>query len=381
MNCPAPGASLNGYSAYYTASMTPILLLEINEVPWRLLDRYLGRPEFPHLNRFFAQSSHFTTLAVDVGELSPWVTWPTFHRGMNNEKHGIKNLGQDPSTFKGKPIWREIRERGGSIGICGSLQSWPPTDPGEGGFYVPDTFARDESCIPSYLAPLQSFNLAQVRRNARTVSGALPHAADVMKVAASSWRSGIRFRTGARVAVQLLRERLDPALTARRPIFQTVLFWDVFRKHFKPHRPPHLSTFFTNHVAGVMHRFWKDVFPEDFPGHSGDGERSHEWVMRFALKVLDDILRDVLRWSAVNPELVAVFASSMGQAAVHRGYHEGVELVVEDLAFLMACAGLRREEYTPLLAMAPQVAVEVGDESPRARARWIIGVADFVGGG
>jgi len=349
--------------------MTPILLLEINEIPWRLLDRYLGRPEYPHLNRFFEHSSHFTTMAVDIGELSPWVTWPTVHRGMNNEHHGIKNLGQNASTFKGKPIWQEIRERGGSIGVCGSMQSWPPLEPGEGGFYVPDTFAHDEQCYPAYLNPLQGFNLSQVRSNARVVRDSLPRATDVLSVASSSLKSGVRLRTGARIASQLLRERIDKSLVVRRPIFQTVLFWDVFRKHFKPHRPPQLSTFFTNHVAGVMHRYWKDIFPEDFPEKSGNDSASHEWLMRFALGVLEEMLGDILEWTVANPELVVVFASSMGQDAVHRDYHEGVELVVEDLPLLMAQAGLSRSDYLPMLAMAPQVAVEIGDESLRARTR------------
>ncbi len=183
--------------------MTPILLLEINEIPWRLLDRYVDRPEFGNLNCFFRRSDHYTTLAVDTGELSPWVTWPTFHRGMNNEQHGIKNLGQDPSTFKGKPIWQEIRERGGSIGICGSMQSWPPVAPGEGGFYVPDTFAHDERCYPPYLNPLQAFNLAQVGKNARVVSDSMPRASDVVGVASTSLKSGVRLRTGARILAQL----------------------------------------------------------------------------------------------------------------------------------------------------------------------------------
>jgi hypothetical protein len=62
----------------------------------------------------------------------------------------------------------------------------------------------------------------------------------------------------------------------------------------------------------------------------------------------------------------------MGQAAVHRDYHEGVDLVVEDLALLMARAGLSRSEYVPLLAMAPQVAVEIQDESLRARTRSVL---------
>src|SRR6266850_5721358 len=163
--------------------MTPILLLEINEVPWRLLDHYKRR--FAHIEQFLDGAHQFTTLTVDTGELSPWVTWPTFHRGMNNEAHGIKNLGQDPATFRGKPIWQEIREQGGTIGICGSLQSWPPIEPGEGGFYLPDTFAHDESCFPPALNPIQAFNLAQVRKNARVVSGALPGVKEVSTLASS----------------------------------------------------------------------------------------------------------------------------------------------------------------------------------------------------
>ena len=161
--------------------MTPILLLEINEIPWRLIDRYGNERAFSNISRFLKQAHQFTTVAVDTGELSPWVTWPTFHRGISNERHGIKNLGQDPATFKGKPIWEEIREQGGSIGICGSMQSWPPIDPGENGFYIPDTFAHDERCYPSYLDPLQAFNLSQVRLNGRVVSRALPGAGESVR--------------------------------------------------------------------------------------------------------------------------------------------------------------------------------------------------------
>jgi len=352
--------------------MTPLLLLEINEVPWRLLDRYLGRPELAQVNRFFSESSHFTTLAVDTGELSPWVTWPTLHRGMNNERHGVKNLGQDPATFRGKPIWQEIRERGGTIGICGSMQSWPPQEPGDGGFYIPDTFAHDERCIPSYVSALQAFNLSQVRSNPRVVTGAMPKATEALRVAFSAPQAGVRLLTGARIFGHLVHERFDRAKRVKRPVYQAVLFWDVFRRHFNARRPPQFSTFFTNHVAGVMHRYWRDVFPEDFPHEPLANGESHEWLMRFALRVLDDMLRDVLEWADANPELVVVFASSMGQDAVHRDYHEGVDLVVEDLPLLIAQTGLERSQYRPLLAMAPQVAIEVQDQTLRDRTRSIL---------
>jgi hypothetical protein len=347
--------------------VTPILLLEINEVPWRLLDRYGADPAFPHLRRFLADARQYTSVAVDTGELSPWVTWPTFHRGINNERHGIKNLGQDPATYGGVPIWEEIRKRGGSIGVFGSMQSWPPQDPGPGGFYVPDTFAHDERCEPAALSRLQAFNLQQVRRNARVVDRAMPSIGEALSLLSDFRHAGVRWSTLARLAMQVLAERFDSTRAARRPIFQGVLFWDVFRKHFDARNPPAFSTFFTNHIAGVMHRYWKDLFPEDFPGEAIDPSRDR--LMRFALGVLDDMLADVERWRRENPALVVVFAASMGQDAVHRDYHEGFELVVEDLALLMQAAGLGREDYKALIAMVPQVAVEVPDAAKRAWAR------------
>jgi hypothetical protein len=91
--------------------MTPILLLEGSEVPWRLIDRVASAPTLPRLIEFFRALSHHMTLAVDAGELSPWVLWPTFHGGIANERTGIKVLRQDPATFGGGPIWKSTRKQ------------------------------------------------------------------------------------------------------------------------------------------------------------------------------------------------------------------------------------------------------------------------------
>ena len=155
------------------ATAHPLLLLEINEIPWRLLDRYRSTAGYGNIGRFFDRAETFTTLTQDTGTLQPWVTWPSFHRGIPNQEHGIRNLGQDPSTFRGVPIWDEYRRRGFSVGVCGSMQSWPPKDPGPGGFWVPDTFAQDERCIPATVEPLQRYNLNLVRMNGRVVSSTL----------------------------------------------------------------------------------------------------------------------------------------------------------------------------------------------------------------
>lgn len=242
----------------------PLVLLEINEVPWRLIDRYRFQQGFPNIKSFFEQADCFTTRAVDTGELSPWVTWPTLHRGMNNEAHNIRHLGQDPNTFRGTSIWEEFRRAGDSIGVCGAMQSWPPIDPGVNGFFVPDTFAHDSQCFPPSLMPFQAFNLGQVKKNPRIINRSSIGLIEGLKVARSALSSGVHIGTLFRIAEQLVAERVDPGKLARRPIFQTVLFWDIFSKQFDPANPPAYSSFFTNHVAGIMHRFWRDVFPEDF---------------------------------------------------------------------------------------------------------------------
>jgi hypothetical protein len=353
-----------------TASTSPILQLEINEIPWRILNHY--RDRYPHIREFFASAKELTTATVDEGELSPWVTWPTIHRGLPNTQHRSLNLGQDPTTFRGTPIWDEYLARGYSVGLFGSMQSWPARDPGPGGFWVPDTFAHDERTIPSHIEPLQRFNLDQVAHNGRVVVGSRLKPALQPRFFMSLLRSGVKGKTLLRVARQLADERRDSNLRARRPIFQTVLFWDVFKHLYRPRDPPAFSTFFTNHVAGVMHRYWHHLFPGDYPPDAQPKERIHHETIDFAMSVLDDILSNALDWMRSNPNLSVVFATSMGQGPVHRLAHHGHEAVVRDTAKLLLAVGIGREQFQPLLAMAPQIAVETRDAATRARAKELL---------
>lgn len=337
----------------------PLLILELNEIPWRVIDRFCAQPEYPALTRFFATARNLTNVAVDSGELSPWITWPTFHRGTPREVHRISHLGQDPATFRGTPIWREYRQRDYSIGIFGSLQSWPPIDPGKHGFYVPDTFAHDATCVPARLSPLQSFNLAQTAANGLVISRRSILSRQTLQLLKALPAVGITSRTLLMALAQLAAEQLDRTKTSRRPIFQAIVMWDVFRKLFDPVHPPALTTFFSNHVASAMHRYWNNLFPEDFGERNANLPRPYLDTMRFAMKIVDRIVADAMGFSAANPELIVVFATSMGQAAINRDYYEGIHAVLSDFDHLAARLGLASGSYRPLLAMVPQVAVEI----------------------
>lgn len=349
--------------------MRPVLLLEINEVPWRLLDHFMDHERLPNIRRFFSSAQCFTTRSTDEGELSPWITWPSFHRGVPNTQHGIQFLGQDPVSFKGTPIWDEYRARGHSIGLFGSLQSWPPKDPGPGGFYVPDTFATDERCIPAWVEPFQAFNLKQTASNGRVINSKSLYDFTNLKFALNLPRLGIRPRALAAVASQLALERIDTKLTARRPIFQGILAWEIFRKLFDPATPPAFSTFFTNQVAGIMHRYWDQVFPEDFSHSTDVGQRPHVDTMLFALESVDEMVADAMSFCETNPELIVVFAASMGQGPVVRSNHTGYELSIPRVGDLILACGLTPHDFEPLLAMVPQVCVQIPDRAKRSLVR------------
>lgn len=342
-----------------------ILQLEVNEISWKFLDSYLARPEFPHIAEFFRSAKRYRSMVVDGGEMSPWVVWPTIHRGMNEKGHHIHSLGQDPSTFGGIPIWDEVRRNGKSIGLFGALQSWPPKDPGVGGFYIPDTFSRDAQCIPHSLSPLQQLNLSLVSKNYRIRDGDYLSSLNWRAVAAIPG-SGVRLRTLARIAGQLLLEKMDSRFCARRSVFQNILFWDVFKALYNHRDPPAYSSYFSNHLASAMHRYWNYAFPEDFPEERRPKDNFHKGTLDFAMHVLDDMLADVLGWMKENPKLTVVFASGLGQDSIIRHRHEGRELAIRDVGRLMDRLGLPSGTFKPLLAMMPQVAVAIPKDKLRS---------------
>src|SRR5205807_181013 len=131
----------------------------------------------------------------------------------------------------------------------------------------------------------------QVRRNGRVIRSDGLMSRESLRLLLSLPKLRIRAGTLGTVVAHLVREKIDPISLARRPCFQALLLWDIFTGLYRPHDSPVFATFFTNHVASIMHRYWKDVFPGDFQD-SVHQCGPHSATMLFALKVLDGILDD-----------------------------------------------------------------------------------------
>jgi hypothetical protein len=63
--------------------MRRIILFELNEVPWRVIDHFVAAHADSALARMVASAVQHETLAEDT-LLSPWITWPTLHRGVTS---------------------------------------------------------------------------------------------------------------------------------------------------------------------------------------------------------------------------------------------------------------------------------------------------------
>ena len=76
-----------------------VVLFELNEVPWRIVDDHVAQHPGSNFARALERSHQYEAVAADRGHLSPWVTWPSLHRGVNDQRHMIGDLGQDLAAF------------------------------------------------------------------------------------------------------------------------------------------------------------------------------------------------------------------------------------------------------------------------------------------
>jgi hypothetical protein len=323
-----------------------VIMYELNEVPWAIVDWYTAKRPSSNIADIVAASRNYTTVTTDKGELHPWVTWPTLHRGVDNTVHKIEFLNQDLSSASGyPPLWETAVKAGKNVGVFGSLQSYPVPRDQHYAFYVPDTFAPTADAHPARYKPLQELNLRQTASDGGVVS-AVKIDGSVAKIFLRLFKAGLSLKTVLRLANQLVLERRDPAYKTRRAVLQAPVAFDVFLHAYKRSRPD-LCTFFTNHVAGMMHRYWKHALSSDHLEQRRDPVRASN--IAFAMDVADQQI-GILRRLADDAGASLLILSSMGQAPINR--RGGDQLRIADMARFVQAIGFEGA-FTSQLAMHP----------------------------
>ena len=333
-----------------------IIFYELNEVPDNVFQRY--RKKSKRFNYLLNKFSIYKTKSLDKCILSPWITWPTVHRGVRYEVHNIKNLGQNVTTQNEKypPLWMELKNRGYKVGVYGSLHSNQlPKDYKEYSFYVPDPFSDHSKCEPKFLEPIQDFQLKLTRASSRNVERSFVKKLS-LRLFFSFLKSGITLRTYIKLIKQLLHEKFDNAKVSRRRISQTIMNFDIYFSLLKSSSPD-FSSFFTNHVASSMHRYWEAAYPEDFKGKNKQDSiwlKTYKNEVNFSMSVFEGHLQKLLNYAENHGNCEIWVCTSMGQAPVLDYEPINTQLYLTDPLKLLDFLGLNPCNYEIKPAMMPR---------------------------
>lgn len=337
-----------------------VILYELNEVPWEVVDIYVKNRPDSNLAALLQEGQSQTTVHEDRPEqqgLQPWRTWPTLH--MSTYAHNSFDLGQDPTTFKGDPIWDVAEAAGLSVGLFGPMQSWPARQFKHGGFYIPDTFSQDAKTYPQSLERFQTFNLAMTGANGFSPDAVL-NPKMLAGTAVDMLRQGLTPRSAVTLASHLVKERRDPRFKAFRSAMQAPLSFDLYwNAHLK--HDPRLSIFFTNHVAGMMHRFWGDTMPGYTEKFEYDPDEVYGSFIVEAMDIADQQLGRIRKYLAKHPRTMLVVSASMGQGPVEALKLSENLFVLEDHNKLVSTLGLAPAELG--LAMYPMTSLVFASEA------------------
>ena len=338
-----------------------VILFELNEVPYKVIYHFCKLYPESNIAKVFLKGRKYETYAEDIGHLSPWITWPTVHRGVTNEKHFISDFGQDlDEQEKQYPaIWNILAKNKVKVGLFGSLHTYPmPQSMENFSFYMPDTFAAGSECFPKKLQPFQHFNLTMARDNSRVVNKKIP-ISEAMKVLTKLPDMGLKLKTASDIAAQIVDERINKWKVVRRRTCQSLIGFDIFYKQLETQKPD-FATFFTNHVASSQHRYWAAAFPDDYENL----KLGREWIetyngeIIYTMKKADEMIGRLVKFIEKNPEYSIWILSSMGQQAVE-AREIYTDLFVTDGKKFMDNFNLGSGAYELKPSMVPQFNVQL----------------------
>ena len=341
-----------------------IVFLELNEVPSLVFQRYANKNKsFANL---LAKFSEYKTYSYDEVHLSPWITWPTVHRGVTFKKHQIENLGQDikESNKFYPPVWETLKEYKLSVGIYGSLHSSSQIkNLSDYKFYIPDIFSSESKCYPNKIQPIQDFQLKLSRKSARNIDKNIGGISS-LKVIFALLKNGLSLPIALKIAKQLFEERLQKHKLSRRRIIQTDINFDIFTNLLRKNNP-NFSTFFSNHVASSMHRYWEASYPNDYNKQiqSKKWQKKYSKEIDFAMNSTEKIIRELVNYSQNRPNCEIWICTSMGQAPIQNYESISTQLTLEDNERFLNYLDLDSRKYTIKPTMMPRFTFESKDKS------------------
>lgn len=221
-----------------------LLLLELNEVNFDYIEKYVAAGKLPNFARLIKQHGLYRTTSEDRYErLEPWIQWVTAHTGKTFLEHGVFRLGDIVGTDIPQ-IWEVLEGSGLRVGAISPMNAkYRLRDPA---FFVPDPWTRTQIKASAALRALYAGLVQAVNGNAEsklTLRSACSLLAGAARYAAPS-----NYRKYLRLATRAIGGRW------RKALFVDLLLSDVFIHEVKRSKT-HFATLFLNAAAHIQHHY------------------------------------------------------------------------------------------------------------------------------
>ena len=294
------------------------VVIEINEVPLRILKYYSDLNSNSSISHLLSQSLVLRTEAKDVEKslLYPSQTWASLNTGVPYTLHKIREYN-DPKPNSYPLYWKILAENGLNVGLINTLHSSPLNSYINNKLYkfvIPDCFAKNNLTKPNNYQCFQELNTRTTLNNGRVINSKFPYQKALETLVKSS-ELGIELKTLINAAILVAQIKIGKVNKGRLRNLQFTMLANIFLKQIQT-KNVDLAVFFTNHIAANMHRYWYALFPEDYNIEL----YSQEWIDKFSseiirsLDLLDNFLHKLITYCQKH-QRVLILVSSMGQTA------------------------------------------------------------------
>src|SRR5262245_3961743 len=334
--------------------VTPVILIEFNELCPDLLAKWLKAGELPNVSGSDEASQVFITRrdVTDPVFPEPWIQWYSLHTGLSFEQHRVFHLVDGPRHFH-RDIWSLLSEQGQPVWICSSMNARAVEKPGSA--FLPDPWCTNTPCHPQDMAVYHDFvsrHVQEYTNRDRSFS-----VRDYARFGLFLVSHGLSAKTVARTAVQLISDAVSKGRTKwQRASMLDRFQLDLFRHYYRRLKPA-LSTFFANSTAHYQHSYWRHMAPEVFQVVPTEEERKQfRDAILFGYRQMDSLLGDFFQLERESGALLVLTTALSQQPFLKRETRGGQRFYrPRDLAGLLTRLHVRYQAIEPVMAHQFQI--------------------------
>jgi hypothetical protein len=290
------------------ASDKKLVLVQLNELSFDAVRRYIPRLGLPSFQKLLAGQFTTTTAEDSYPLLEPWIQWPSVYNGQSAADHGLTRLG-DAVGHHVPQIFEQLEAHGIRVGCVAAFSAENRLQ--NPAYFLPDPW----TCTPSdrsWWSRVLSQSIGQiVNDNAHqrvTVRSLVHLALGVLRFARPRhWDLYIKLTLTARGAPW------------RKALFLDLLLHDMHWRLFHNKRAQ-FSTVFLNAGAHIQHHYFLNALEMPHAGLRNPTDYVPAGVDPVAemLKVYDRLLADYLRLPELNSNVSTVIATGLSQQPYDR---------------------------------------------------------------